>query len=488
MEMSKIPAHVFDCICKLFKEETKEKLFNHLYKSPADAPKDWFENYVHTILDKYFSGELFDPSEIRNTFYRKRQLNKKNWVKSLKRDIEEKKPNPIANEIEIYRHLLSTQRNKQQQLKEILPVKQLEDLYEYRLNELEQWAKDKNSLLTDYIYLSYQKPYQIQRAFEADFVFIISDYFKERGYNGQWSKAILPRPYGLIEIPWADAPHVIKSNIKQSGTDIVLYNDYKVGDNLLIRSMFSVKPHERVYFKNTYALDDVDSKIIEYVLENRDTSFYSDEKSVTIDLRKLGKLLYNSDGGKSIELVKQRIRKIARYSQEYIIVDKSNKKINAEYIINIFQEVGFDEETQLAHIVFSDRIHQNIINNQIVQVYKDVTEKLTNPTARTLIYALQKERIDSYIHQTSYTRDFDYFYFMKKIRFRSKKIEQNLKVIENALKEFQDLNVLVHSFKRNGIGFTIEFIPLTENERKDYFRSAPSLLQMPVPAIEGAER
>lgn len=475
-----IPAHVFNCICELISEDTKEKLLNHLYNDPAFAPKNWFEDYVHQILDKHFSEELFDPTEIRNSYHRKRQLNKKNWVKSLRREIENKKTNPIANEIEFFRQIVTSKKMNQVKLKDIIPVEHLGDLYDYRLNELDEWAKDRETLLTDYIYLSYQKEYQIQRAFETDFVFIISDYFKEKNYNGQWSKAIRPRPFDLINIPWADAPHQIKTNMEQRGNDIVLYNDHKVGDNMLIRSMFAVKPNERVYFKNTYALDDMDSEIIEYVLENRGTRFYSDEKTVTIDIRKLGRILYNSDGGKVIDLVKQRMRKIARYSQEYFIVDEKNEKVNAEYIVNVFQEVGFHEDTQLAHIVFSDRIHQNIINNQTVQVYSDITDKLTNTTARTLIYALQKERIDSYIQQTSYTRNFDYFYFLQKIRFRSKKIEQNLKVIDQALKEFQDLNVLIHSYKRNGTGFTIEFIPLTEIEKRDYFDSMPLPTQVPL--------
>lgn len=480
-----IPAYVFNCICELFSADTKEKLLKHLYNEPAFAPEDWYEVYIHQILDKHFSEELFDPTEIRNSYHRKRQLNKKNWVKSLRKEIKAKKSNPIANEIEFFRQLISSQKDKKEKLKDLLPVENLEDLYDYRLNELDEWAKDKTTLLTDYIYLSYQKEYQIDRAFETDFVFIIADYFKEKNYNGQWGKAIRPRPYELLNVPWADAPHMIKSNMEQRENDIILYNDYKVGDNVLIRSMFAVKPNERVYFKNTYALDDLDSEIIEYVLENRGTRFYSDEKTVTIDLRKLGRVLYNSDGGKIIDLVKQRMRKIARYSQEYIIVDEKQEKVNAEYIVNIFQEVGFHEETQMAHIVFSDRIHQNIINNQTVQVYRDITEKLTNPTARTLIYALQKERIDCYIQQTSYTRNFDYFYFLQRIRFRSKKIEQNLKVIEKALREFNDLNVLIRTFKRNGTGFTIDFVPLTESEKRDYFDSTPIPIQQKVPVLEG---
>lgn len=474
--MSNIPGHVFNCICELFSDDTKEKLVNHIYNESASSPdnrKKRFENYVHQILDKHFSEELFDPTEIRSSYYRKRQTNKKNWVKALRKEIKTKKTNPIANQIEFFRQIITSQKLNQDKLKDIIPVENLEDLYDYRLEQLDEWAKDTTTLLTDYIYLSYQKEYQVERAFETDFVFIIADYCKVKNYNGQWGKAIRPRPMDLLTVAWADEPHIIKTNMEQRGNEIVLYNDYKVGDNMLMRSMFAVKPNERVYFKNIYALDDTDSEIIEYVLENRGTRFYSDEKTVTIDLRKLGRVLYNSDGGKNIELVKQRIRKIARYSQEYIIVDEKKEKVNAEYIVNIFQEVGFHEDTQLAHIVFSERIHQNIINNQTVQVYSDITDMLTNTTARTLIYALQKERIDSYINQTSYIRDFDYFYFLQRIRFRSKKIEQNLKVIEKALKEFQDLNVLMHSFKRKGTGFTIDFMPLTEVEKRDYFDSVP---------------
>ncbi|MEX3623778.1 hypothetical protein [Viridibacillus arvi] len=466
---NQIPAHVLDCICDLFTTETKEKLCSYL-NIELEISTDCFNSYIQEILDKHFSSEPIDVAQIKTTFYRKKQLNKKNWIKALRKEMTDNVPNPISKEISSYKRLLNQHSTRKQEILELLSVAKLEDLYDKRIEELEEWAKDKNTLLTDYFYLDDLKVFQIIRAFETDVVYIIANYFKEQNYDGQWTKAIKQRPVELLHIPWADKVVKTKPTITKETNDITVYSEeYKVGDHL-IRAMFEVKKDELIYFKNVYALDNVDSDIIQYVLEQIGPEFYSDSGDIDIDLVKLAKAVYinSARSGKVLDLLKQRIRRLATYSQSYFVVDKENEKVKREYILNVFQEVVINEEEKRATIKLAERIRENIINRELIEVYTDIKESLTNKASSTLIFSLQKERIDLHVLNKGYKKHFDYFYYQRKMRLHYKRLERNYQLISEALEEFEKINVIIKSFKRNGTGFDIEFLPLSESEIKDF--------------------
>ncbi|MFP7737969.1 hypothetical protein ACLHDF_32740, partial [Priestia aryabhattai] len=60
-------------------------------------------------------------------------------------------------------------------------------------------------------------------------------------------------------------------------------------------------------------------------------------------------------------------------------------------------------------------------------------------------------------------------YFASKVRFRSKKIDVNLKLINESLAEFVSNQVLIQNYQQKLQGFEISFIPLQNYEIQDYF-------------------
>src|SRR5699024_10122838 len=94
-QMNNIPAYIFNRVCELIPESTKDNLHQYLYKETVFSKEQSVEDYIQQILEKFFLGQLFDPAEIRSDHYRKKQTNKMNWVKSLKKDVNLNRKNPI---------------------------------------------------------------------------------------------------------------------------------------------------------------------------------------------------------------------------------------------------------------------------------------------------------------------------------------------------------------------------------------------------------
>ncbi|MEH7590242.1 hypothetical protein V7247_26215, partial [Priestia megaterium] len=322
-------------------------------------------------------------------------------------------------------------------------------------------------------YLDSKMNYQIEKAFHTDFTFLIAEIILEK-YNGNLSNWIDKRLNSWVEAPiFSNESHSLKTNmeVKTNSQEVVLYNDYKVDEEYFIRTIIPVNDNQTVLSKRNMVLDPKDSQIIQFALSQRDEMFYK-EKTVTLDLADIVKEIYNSKGVKNYEAVEARIMKIARYHVEGVAKKKNSR--DTKFAINFFQKavIETDEVTgrRYATIVFSDDTHQGFLNQQFVQIYSDVIKKFKdNSLSSLLLYAFQKERLDCYLQEKSYTHFYPYQYFASKVRFRSKKIDVNLKLINESLAEFVSNQVLIQNYQQKLQGFEISFIPLQNYEIQDYF-------------------
>ncbi|MGM8216854.1 hypothetical protein ACLIA0_15080 [Bacillaceae bacterium W0354] len=175
------------------------------------------------------------------------------------------------------------------------------------------------------------------------------------------------------------------------------------------------------------------------------------------------------------------MKKIGRFSIEG---RKTNDKSESRstFVYNLFQsvEVVQDEKGQKieVEVEFSDKLHQQIITNQTIQIYSHMIHKLENNLSKILIYVLQSERLGAYLEEKPIKEYFELHYFTDRYRFKTKKKEAVMEQIEISLKEFKDAKIMVNDYKRAGNGFKIFLNPLTETEKED-------LLSGNRPALEG---
>ncbi|UQZ82380.1 hypothetical protein SK3146_01537 [Paenibacillus konkukensis] len=480
VKIQEIPRFIFDELLVLIGEKTKEKLLKLVLQDEYDSSPS-IETYMRNIMNNIFfnDDDVVDLLEIKSTYHRRRQLTKKNWFKQLKKEVETKNASSIHEEREVLLKFLES-KSADDGFKEMLKdIKDESRFVQTRLEEIEAWAVDVDTRLTDYPYLDSKQQYQIEKAFENDFVYIIADFLKNAPRN--W---ITHRFKDLIENPiFADGKAKMRGNVlfdsEQKAT--ILYDDYKLSDNRVLRSFISIEENEEVQIDKMFLLDETDSEIIEHVMEHRAERFYTD-KTIAFDLRPLLTRIYGNTSQKAYDLITKRLQKIGRFSLEGRTTGP-NKETRTTFLYNLFEYVLVSKEDatgrRYAEIKFSDTLHQQFITKQTVQIYSHFIHRLENRLSKILIYAFQKERLDAYLQGRNMKRHFEYTFFSDRIRFRSKRIDSNLKQIEASLQEFKEANILISDYKRVGNGFEIILTPVTESEKADFFTgtSTPSLIQ-----------
>jgi hypothetical protein len=474
-ETSNFSPYLIKQISNAIEPKMKAKCIEFLYDNSFFLSEEEFiEDYLQQLLQETFvsGNKLIDPKEIRNPAYKRRQTTKKNWFQLLKKEVKENRPNPILEDVELAKKVFKKTKDKEQ-LKTMFGAENPEDVPKVRLKELEIWSKSTKTNIADYPYLNTKMKYQIEKAFSTDFCFLVAEFIMQN-YNGNLSNWIDKRLNSWVEVPiFSSESHTLKTNLEHEHelNETVLYNDYKVDEDFFIRTLIPVKDDQSVLTKKNTVLDEKDSRIIQFALSKRDELFYKD-KTVHLDLYDLVKEIYNSKGVKNYDAVESRIMKIASYQVQGIAKKKNSR--DTKFHINFFQKaiIETDEVTgkRYARITFSDATHQEFLNRQFVQIYSDVMKKFKdNPLSSLLLYAFQKERLDCYLQKKSYTNYYPYQYFSSKVRFRSKKMDVNLKLINESLQEFLDNQVLIQSYQKKHQGFDISFIPLQNYEIQDYF-------------------
>lgn len=478
VQIQYIPRYVFDELHALIGENTKEKLLKYVLTDRTEEAKTAVDTYIRNIFNEIFFSEddIVDLLQIKDTYRRRRQLTKKNWYKQLKKEVEEQNHSPIHDELESLKKIMESTHSNEKFKSTFKNIDEPAKYIQSRLDDIQAWAIDRDTRLTDYSYLETKKQYQIVKAFENDIVYIICDFLKRSPKN--W---ISHRFKDLIENPvFTDGKAKLKGNVKfdSENNQTIVYDDYKLSDERIIRSFISIQENEEIELDKMFFLDDTDSEILEHIIEQRDKRFYTD-KTIVFDMSPLLTRVYGDTSQKAYDLATKRLNKIRRFSIEGRKTS-SDKEVKTTFFYNLFQkvEVTKDEVTGrvYAELQFSDDLHQQFITKQTVQIYSHFIHRLESRLSKILIYALQKERLDAYLQERKMKDHFDYTFFSDRIRFRSKRIDANLKQIESSLQEFKYGDILIEDYQRTGNAFEITLKPLSESEKQDFFSPTNSTL------------
>lgn len=465
-------------------ESNKEKMITHLYgdnDALLDNAEELFESYLKNLVKEHIYSKQSPEkkmreisAEVRNTYHRRRQLTKRNWFKALQRDIENNKKTPIHQEIDVLKKLLERKKNKEEVIKVFsgnkMDIKEPEDLLNVRLLEIEEWSKDRNTLLTEYPYLETKTNYQLERAFETDLIYIASDivYKNPEGFITKYPEEQANYPV------FSHASMTVKGNLRFSpdSKNIELYDEIPLSNgSKFISSFIQANNNEQVRATKLPLLDDIDNKIYLFFLKNIDQSFYT-KQTVEVGFRDLVTSVYGSDSKKAYKLTEARIYKFLDFQFSCEVVNEKNERVR-KLSFNLFQSVDMkkdDADNKLkVKITFSDHLYHQIINDQTINIYSHIIDKLENSLSRILVFAFQKERIDAFLENRPPRKHYEYTFFTDRVRFRKKDMEANLKLVEAALNEFVSLHALIKDFKRIKNGFEITLFSLTENEQIDLF-------------------
>ena len=191
-----IPQLAIDELVDLIGEKTQAKLFKFIL---IDVPqtKESIELYIRKLINNHLLSQdsVIDVFEIKSNVYRRRQLTKKNWFKQLKKEVSENKPNPIQAELDILMKVID-RKGLDDKIKNVLSFENPDQYIQAQLNDIEKWANDPSTKITDFPYLESKRTYQIKKALENDILYIICDFLQDK--PTYW--------YSLRTEEWIDNP------------------------------------------------------------------------------------------------------------------------------------------------------------------------------------------------------------------------------------------------------------------------------------------
>ena len=434
---------------------------------------DNFQDFINDVLNSDFKNRTSkeDLQEIKNNITRNKNKKKKNWLKVFETDYKSlQTPNPSTSTL-LY-EFKTYEMMQIDELKRAFGVNSAKELIDLRYAEVKSWEKDKNSKLVDFRYFKDKKPNQKLTAFRDDLVLEIID-ISNKHFNGSLNDFLTQRATDLIDNPIFGINKMLlqmDTAIDETSNSPVLFNDYYVSEDYILRTL--IREPENVKVKECYILDERDSEIIDMIYSKIRPNFYRD-KTIEIDIGEITKRIYPTSNGYAYKDAENRIMKISMYQIQGLIKEKDDIK-DTKFNINFFDHVVIETDPiskkRIAKIVFGEILHSRYIHNKTVKIASYQYKQMDSFLSKMLFFTLQKERLEKSVTQNIgfYFGEYDYMFFRHKIRFRSRKKAENMKLIEESLNEFKDKEFLIRNFKRNIDSFLIEFYPLTKEEKEDF--------------------
>ncbi|WP_163537285.1 hypothetical protein [Gracilibacillus sp. YIM 98692] len=459
-----IPTYMYEEIDKQVTGNLRQLAHRYVFDEEEDFTSQLY-HYIDTMFEKHFLNDnqlLIDSTSSFHKFHRRVQTNKKNWVKQLKKDIEE-------GDSYIHQDWLALKRYFSLQKEQMNTLEDKDTFIQQQLSNIEEWAKDKSQRLADFPYIESKKPFQIKKALDNDLILLIAKVLKDIPSNmiSQRANILVDNPIFTDEKTRFPV-HQTSSYPNQSNTITRYQDDYNYEQEKIVRSIMELDDNDTLFFKTNFQLDATDSQILDYVINHRDDKLFYKESIVNIDMSALAKHIYQHRGKKQYRLLEKRLHKFAFSRMEGYTVGENNR---TTFTLNFFEYVKVVQEGErvTAQIRLSQTLKDQMINNQTIRIYSHYLENLENNISKLLIYNLQKERIDAYIDKRQPQHYYDLQFFISRIRFRARTMQSILKKVSLALDEFLDHDILIESYERDGAGFYIDLKPLTKAEKVDYF-------------------
>lgn len=143
-------------------------------------------------------------------------------------------------------------------------------------------------------------------------------------------------------------------------------------------------------------------------------------------------------------------------------------------VFNILDSVSITQESrgnnssiQMVYIILGRTICENILQQKLISVPSAKYTSLISNTSKLLYHKLQLERL-LMPEGSDYTKNYDYNFFADYLMLSRRWRKKNTEMIEEALKEFYEKQILIQNYEKHKNTYRITFYPVSETERNDF--------------------
>lgn len=401
------------------------------------------------------------------------QRQKKRWFEYVKDELKDKSNKNykyIMREIEVMELLIKEMGT------ENLKIKDTKELVALRLQQIENWALDKNSLMVEFPYLKNLTPKQMLSAFSYDLKNIVynkllTDYASNPNAYMVSHPNILLGMGALFGVS-TRIPIAVNQRFDKSTKENEFYYEYSSGNKTIVSIVAKNKNGQTVNPVFMHNLDQEDMMLFLSTLSFRKADFIK-TKMIRVYFRDIVKYLNKPICGQTYNFIKDRFDKLFNREFEISYAEGDRQIVHK---IRFFQYLKFDvnnkySDRSYVDVQVSDFIAQQLIDMQTTNMYRNQIMSFTNAVSKLIMFPLQRDRIDCYIYNNDYRKTYSYDYFVSNIIFPAKNSKtENIKMLIEAFDEFKKQNIIINSAKYNSEkeAFDVQFIPLSEIEIEDF--------------------
>lgn len=475
-------------------------------------------SYLAEIIKKEVIN-IQDSTSVREQFkqftdvYRKK---KKRWVKSAL-DSEKASPTRVKRkEFLLYKEKISKDFDSHtpELFKRRYNQVDAEAVIQEMREALSTWGKDKNALLTQYPLFDYMDIAGQENAIHDSILYEVFSYFVVE-YDANIHNVIEERPDILISKPIMSADNKRsykfdvelvereipvdfgydnsqgsigqENNLHESTQQTLFEIDSIPVDTEIVTTSKKMRFKKSGYetedviletlFTETYTINHVvrymeefDLSILNEILKQRD-SLYLMERNIVVDINSITLNLYG--GNKKNRKVSQakyndvrnRIIKIANLYFNF--VDKDTNRAFGFNLFSRYQEIK-SGNGNLMMVTVGDALFDDFNKYRTTRLYKIELDRLKgNPLAKTITYAMQKQRTFMYLNKIEGSYTCNYKYFLVQAQFTDRSKTRNLKKIEECLDDIVNAGIVIDSYTRSGETFKITFKEMRQHEIQD---------------------
>lgn len=344
--------------------------------------------------------------------------------------------------------------------------------------ELNKWAESQEDFMCDYKFTD-SKTLRFKKTGlkEDSFVILVEEYLKAHK-KGMSVESMISS--------FTQTPIDIYSHYK----NVVTIDDkfvYEVGENRYITEIApsvvqSGQLNKELNDLSFNILNKNDLDILRYLMKkgaDSNPSFFINGQ-ITLPVKQICEEVFNYKTKYYIDLVERSITKMTAL-QIYAYTKNGTQIIKQPlYKGDIKSSLDFEEysgiDGNVADIIVSSDYLEDMITGNVISIYSDVLDILTNKDAKVVIFHLQKERIVHYYNNKTNNDFLDNNIFFKKVDYRyfynilimtNKRKSYNIARIEKFLEEIKNTGQILEDWKRQGDYFYLAFTPISLSEKED---------------------
>lgn len=455
------------------------------------------EFVIKMIYDKYFDNK--DPDSV--VYYHKHNKlikRKKSWTDRVKSGYEQFRSGSstpgkgFARHLaDIYKMMKDYEDDKGKSGFEKMFKEPSADaaIIKY-INELDNWYRNKDSMLVEYPFFSDLTSNQKSASVEIDLILIVGQWLKDNLHSlsptgiedgllvfdeeeyKESMKFVEQAPTSALEHPYWG---VAKKGKSPLNTETTLSEDG--------RTLFEVQKKKAFELDDSYNLvvdaemiesfnkhiktpDMFDSKIFIDLINRRDKNFQKNRR-IRVYLSELLDTHFNDKSQKSYKELTERLLRLGYFR----IAQREGDSVRLRSLFSemtIEREQGNNDRWYLMAYV-SDSVYDNILKEQYVSIYNKKIQELKNDLAYHLSFIIQKERILSYKSDSEdISFELSWNDLSSSIRFNKRSKKENFDEIEAALEEIKRKDFIIKGFKRyTNTSFFVTCHPLNKRELQD---------------------